>query len=173
MSLTIFKRAMLERNRDLLDSIDVQQWPVICAAMCLERPTAELSALFHSRWIQYGGSIRAHTKDDALLLRALRAWLPPYEGNGLELYRGESVVRLLAGRVGLCWTPDRAVAKMFGSGLNAASDGGGCLLRSDVPKEAILSGPNSHSKWLGEDEYVVDSSMLGEVTVVERFPEIR
>ncbi|MGJ7528114.1 hypothetical protein [Variovorax sp. GB1P17] len=169
MPLQTLKRALLGNDRTLFDTLREAHWPTICAQMCAEAPAGKLSELLHSRWIEYGGRIRTHTADDALLARALRAWLPKYADPGMKLFRGESVERHQRGRLGLCWTPIREQAEKFGRGLNAFYPGGGCLLSCEVPGAAIIAAPNAHSRWLGEEEYVVDPGMLEEVTVAEMY----
>jgi len=117
--------------------------------------------------------MRTETANDELLARALRAWLPKYQGPDQVLFRGESVERYRAGKLGFCWSTQRETGEMFGSGLHAAFPDGGCLLQCTVHKAAILAEPNSHSRWMGEEEYVVDPKMLHGVIVVERYPDSR
>lgn len=169
MPLHLLKQAMLLKDRELFDTLRASHWSAICEQMCAEEPGPGMPELLHSRWTEYGGRIRADTGDDELLARALRAWLPKYEGPDLVLYRGESIERYEAGKVGFGWTPQRHTAEMFGSGLNAAYPGGGCLLQCFAPSAAILAPPSSHSLYLGESEYVVDPAMLQRVVFVERY----
>ncbi|RUR65894.1 hypothetical protein EJP67_02345 [Variovorax guangxiensis] len=161
---------MLQGDRDLFDTLRAAHWPTICSQMCSEAPTRELADLLRSRWTEYGGRIRVDTGDDALLVRALRAWLPMYRGPEMTLLRGESIERYQAGRLGFCWTPNRETAEMFASGLQADYPGGGCLLQCLAPPDAILAAPDAHSRWLGEEEYVLDPTKLGDVEVVTRYP---
>lgn len=171
MPLQTLKQAMLQDNRDAFHRLPAQHWPKICSQMIVEPPSGDLSAVFRSWWAQYGEHIRAHTEDDALVARALRAWLPAYQGPGMTLFRGESAGRYEAQRLGFNWTPKQSVAEMFGSGWNALHPGGGRLLRCDVPASAIISAPDSHSRWLGENEYVVEPAMLEGVVVIAEYPQ--
>lgn len=175
MPLQILKVALLQQDRDLFDTLREAHWPTICAQMCAEPPIGELSTLLRSSWTEYGRRVREDTGNDALLARALRAWLPKYLGPDMVLFRGESVERYQAGRLGFCWTPQRETAEMFGSGLQADFLGGGCLLSCAVPAEAVIAPPDDHSRWLGEEEYVVDPTMLRDVVLVTRYsrPERR
>jgi hypothetical protein len=161
---------MLQEDRDLFDTLRDKHWPTICSQMIAEPPAEHLRGLFRSRWVEFGERIRVCTADDGLLAKALHAWLPLYDGSGLTLYRGESAARYEAGRLGFNWTTKQATAEMFGSGWNALHPGGGCLLRCDVPAAAIISAPDSHSRWLGEDEFVVDPSMLQGVVLIAEYP---
>jgi hypothetical protein len=170
MPLQTLKQALLQDNRELFDGLRAKHWPTICAQMLAEPPTADLSVRLRSRWVEFGERIRVCTADDGLLAKALRTWLPIYDGPGLTLYRGESAARYEAGRQGFNWTPKRAVAEMFGRGLNAMYPGGGLLLRCEVTPEAIISEPDGHSRYLQEDEYVVDPSMLQGVVVIAEYP---
>lgn len=104
-----------------------------------------------------------------MLVRALLRWLPSYQGDGLILYRGESADRAASKQHGLCWTPDVKVATTFASGLNAVRPAGGVLLRSYASREAIISGPGRHSKYLQEEEHTVDPARLTDIEVLERF----
>lgn len=126
---------------------------------------------FHIAWTVEGFRWREAIDDDALLLRALRAVLPPYAGEGLTMFRGEQAARYESGRLGFNWTPRREVAQMFASGLCSLYEGGGVLLTATVPATAIVAGPNDHSKYLGEDEFVVDPALASDVAELERHPQ--
>lgn len=91
-----------------------------------------------TRWVTHGAKIREQTQDDRLLVGVLRKWLPPYRGDGLTLYRGESADRAGRQQYGLCWTPNVEVATMFASGLNAVRPDGGVLLRAYAPGNSII-----------------------------------
>lgn len=61
---------------------------------------------------------------------------------------------------------------MFASGLNAI-ESGGVLLKSYVPAEAILTGPNDHSaRQINEFEYTCDPTNLKEIEVLQYFPAL-
>jgi hypothetical protein len=124
---------------------------------------------FHTAWTVNGFRWREAVDDDLLLIRALRAILAPFAGESLTLFRGEQSARYETGRVGFNWTPKREVAKMFASGLCTTYNGGGVLLRAMAPAAAIIASPSAHSRYLGEDEFVVEPSLLREVTELARF----
>lgn len=130
----------------------------------------EFMERFHTAWTVEGFRWREAVDDDALMSRALRTILAPYEGDSLTLFRGEQCARYDAGRLGFNWTPKREVAEMFASGLCSLYDGGGILLTAAVPSAAIISSPSAHSQYLGEDEFVVDSSLLADVSEIARYP---
>lgn len=124
---------------------------------------------FGTYWIEAGHRLREQISDDVLLIRFLRLALPPYIGTGMALYRGENLSRWKAGAIGLAWSARIDVARMFASGLNSF-DSGGVLLTAIFPSVAIVSGPNSHSKYLGEDQFTVDPRHAENMQVLEHFP---
>jgi len=127
----------------------------------------------HLMWISYGGHIRRHVADDLVILKFLRKVLPPYEGQGMTLYRGECRFLYEKNNIGFCWTPHQKVAEMFASGLNSI-ESGGVLLEAYVPSEAILSEPNDHSKnWLGESEFTCDPTLIYDVKLLKSYPKFK
>ena len=63
---------------------------------------------FGAYWIEGGHRIREQIADDFFLVRLLRHLLPAFEGEGLELFRGENRARWESGRVEpprLSWRP--------------------------------------------------------------------
>lgn len=170
--LNVLRKSIATRDRDLFDSIRGARWRAVAEAMRSEAATPEEARLFHSRWTEHGERIRNAVGDDYLLAAALRAWLPPYSGEALMLYRGESAERISASRLGFCWTSKRDVAEMFASGWHAMRPGGGRLISSFVPAEAIIAEPNAHSIYLGEHEYTVDPSRLINFDVLESYSRI-
>lgn len=124
---------------------------------------------FGVHWIEAGHRMREQIADDALLIRLLRLALPPYEGESAILFRGENFVRWQAGIVGLAWTPQVDVARMFASGLNAVGTGG-VLFAAKFQPSAIVSGPNGHSGYLGEEQFTVNSQHAEDLQVLELFP---
>ncbi|KAJ9430446.1 hypothetical protein PMI39_023055 [Pantoea sp. YR343] len=125
---------------------------------------------FHSKWIESGAFIREKINNDLILLELLTLLLPPYSGASLVLYRGENMERFDEGRIGFCWTQDISIAEMFGSGLNAYKSPG-LLLRAEAPACSILAGPNDHSRYLGENEFTVNPSLLSSISVIETYPD--
>lgn len=123
---------------------------------------------FGTYWIVAGHRIREQIDDDQLLVRFLRVVLPPYCGEALTLYRGESRERFLGNRIGLAWTTSKATAEMFASGLN--SIGGGVVLRALFNATDIITAPNAHSRYLGEHQYTVDPSSARSLEVLAEFP---
>lgn len=128
----------------------------------------------HSCFIEFGHRVREKVDDDRLLVGALRQLLPKFAGGGTSrgkvLYRGENRDRYQEGRIGLCWTTNRTVAEMLGSGLNAMIGQGGVLLQAYAPSLAVLAGPNAHSQWLGEEEHLVDPRLIKDVQLIARYP---
>jgi hypothetical protein len=132
---------------------------------------AQMRVAFHLQWTVRGFRIRESVDDDVLLAAALRRLLPPYEGPGLTLYRGEQAARVSRGEVGFGWTQDRAVAEMFAAGLCTTYPGGGVLLETAAPADAIIAAPGAHSSYLGEREFVVDPQRLGAIVALAHFAQ--
>jgi hypothetical protein len=124
---------------------------------------------FGSAWTQHGRRIREQVGNDRLLCALLRRRLPPYEGGPVTLFRGENLGRWRAGALGFAWTPDVNVALMFARGLNAVAPGG-ILLRCTFEATSIISGPNDHSRRLGEHQFTVDPFSATAVEEIEEFP---
>jgi hypothetical protein len=149
-------------------------WPTaVLAIHSIPKPAAAILDGFHTLWTERGHRIREQLTDDSIVFDALRVLLPSYDGPGLLLYRGESWERHEKQAYGTAWSGRRDIAAMFASGLNAPKEGGGVLLSTVATASAIIAGPGRHSKFLGEEEYVVDRRQLGEVIVLERFPQFK
>lgn len=131
----------------------------------------EMMSQFGTYWIEAGHHMREQIGDDRLLVCLLRHLLPPYEGEAIELFRGENRDRWKSGAIGLAWSANAETARMFGSGLNAVSSGG-VLLKAHFEPEAVISGPNAHSKYLGESQFTVDPLAVTTISATEFFPAI-
>jgi hypothetical protein len=127
---------------------------------------------FGTYWIEAGRSIREQVADDKLLCHLLRLVLPKYAGVAVTLYRGENIGRWQAGNVGLAWTPDPEVARMFGRGLNATKTGG-VLLQGIFEPASIISSPSRHSRYLQEEQFTVEPSLAHDLKVIEEYPPLR
>jgi hypothetical protein len=143
------------------------------AAMLLGDRNLTLEAVdnFGTYWIVGGHHIREQIADDRVLVQLLRHILPLYKGGAIELFRGENRDRWERSAIGLAWTPNIEKARMFGRGLNAVSSGG-VLLRAWFEPNAIISEPNSHSKYLGEVQFTIDPFAIGIVYAIEFFSPI-
>lgn len=165
-SLAIFAEALERRSHQFFYNCD---WRELVSELCHSAGTDHQREAFATEWVTHGAAIREQTQDDRLLVRVLRRWLPPYRGDGLILYRGESIDRATKNQYGLCWTPSVDVATMFASGLNAVRPSGGVLLRAYASRDSVISGPGRHSTYLQESEHTVDPAKLTSIEVVERF----
>jgi hypothetical protein len=96
--------------------------------------------------------------------------LPEYSGSEIKLYRGECKFLFESGLIGFCWTRDINKAEEFASGLNSEG-AGGVLIECWAPKDAILSGPNSHSNYLGESEYTCNPFKIESVKVLKNYDQ--
>lgn len=147
-------------------------WATYAATLLNERKLqAETMDQFGTYWIEAGHHIREQIGDDRLLVCLLRHILPPYGGKAIELFRGENRDRWSNGAIGLAWSASAETARMFGRGLNAVGSGG-VLLKARFEPEAIISGPNAHSKYLGENQFTVDPFAITTISASEFFPAI-
>lgn len=142
----------------------------LMAAIMIPPDRQELTDAFHTQWHVSHHFIRKLLDDDGLLLDVAKAWLPPYKGPALALFRGESVDRFERGSIGSAWSDQEKTATMFARGLNAVGKGG-VLLRAHPPAHAIVAGPSEHSaNWLRENEFTVDPRLLDRIEQVRVFP---
>lgn len=173
-------RALIHGDRALLllalDAGPADAWRQACIDLITDAPSTVDADAAHSCFTEFGHRVREKIDDDRLLISALRQLLPAFvgaeTGKCLALYRGENVDRYQAGRIGLCWSATRGTAEMFGSGLNAMVGQGGCLLKAYAPAHAIIAGPNAHSRWLGEEEYLIDPRLIENIELVVRYPNL-
>lgn len=128
--------------------------------------------MFHSLCIEFGHRIRSCINNDICYIETLKTLLPPYEGESVQVYRGENTDRYKNKLIGISWTPQIDIARMFGRGLNAFYGEGGLLLSAWASTEAIIASPNDHSRRLGEEEYVIDPLKLTRLQIVEHYPRI-
>ena len=105
-------------------------------------------------WRLEGDRLRREAGDDIALVRALRVVLPPYEGPGLRLWRGEWALNQRHRTFGLSWTSHRETAQAFAEGHKDEAIGGMVLLEAEVCP--LL-------------EYLVDRRQLDDVRAVEWF----
>ena len=129
----------------------------------------EFRRKFHTYWTEAGHHIREQIGDDVTLVSLLRLIVPPYVGLSRTLYRGENLDRWTARRIGLCWSENVEVARMFGRGLNAMGNGG-ILLQCRTTNGAIIAGPSEHSQYLGESEYTLDPPKIFSIEIIEEYP---
>ena len=149
-----------------------RRWGSYAALLLSEQKLApDATEQFGTYWVEAGHHIREQIADDRVLVRLLRHILPPYEGEAIELFRGENRNRWKSGVVGLAWTASGETARMFGSGLNAVGSGG-VLLKARFEPEAIISGPNGHSRYLGEGQFTVDPFAAPTLSAIEFFPAV-
>lgn len=134
---------------------------------CEEPITDKFREEFHLFWIERGEFICNQIKDDRLLVDMLWKILPTYRRKELTLYRGENLQRFKEQRIGLCWTEDLKIAKIF-STRNACTSGG-IILSATFDKNSIISGIHSHSMYLGENEYTVDPFKLRNLQILEKY----
>lgn len=160
-------------TRDQFHAITEQKgWgPYAASFLTGQRLTPEAADKFGTYWIEAGHHIREQIADDRVLVQLLRHILPLYEGEAIELFRGENRNRWEKHAIGLAWTSNLEIAKMFGSGLNAVHSGG-VLLKARFEPQAIISGPNSHSRYLDEDQFTIDPFSSSTFSAIEFFPRV-
>jgi len=125
---------------------------------------------FETYWIEAGHIVREQIASDLHVCELLRIVLPPYRGGDQTLFRGENRGRFERAMIGLNWTTEEKVARMFASGLNAVETGG-VLLRAAFRSDQIIAGPNAHSIYLQEYQFTVEPPKLQEVELLEYFPK--
>jgi len=127
---------------------------------------------FLSIWTECGHHIRREVAHDVVLLDALRRLLPAYDGPKVRLYRGEPWKDFSVQHHGICWSSDRQAATIYARGLNAMPGGGGVLIETIAPTDAIISQAATTGVCGWEFEYVVDRRRLEEIHVLAKFPEV-
>jgi hypothetical protein len=126
---------------------------------------------FLAIWTECGHHIRREVADDVVVLDALRRLLPAYDGPSVCLFRGEPWKDYSVQHHGICWSSDVGVAELYARGLNAMAGGGGVLIETTAPTEAIISRAATTGATGCEFEYVVDRRRLGGIRQLVRFPE--
>jgi hypothetical protein len=114
-------------------------------------------------WTSYGFHVSDSLNGDPVLARVLKGRLPPYEGPGRILYRGEALDRYRRGVYGMSWTPETEVARTFA----VRRKEGGAMLKLDASAAMIFSGPSKHSIRLAEYEYLVDPTLIANVVAID------
>ena len=151
---------------------ELKSWSSFALSLLDEQELSmEAIESFGTYWIEGGHHMREQIANDQLLIHLLRRILLPYDGGPIVLFRGENRGRWDNRSIGLAWTSNIETARMFGRGLNAVRFGG-VLLKACFQPEAIISGPNGHSRYLDEDQFTVDPSCFPSITPIEFFPRI-
>ena len=135
----------------------------------LESVHPKMRERFLGFWIKHGDAIRCSVNDDLILIDALRKLLPPYEGPGLTLYRGDSAFNRRRRTYGISWTRDKGIARDFAMGIWQTFEGGSVLLAVDAPAPAIIARDGGRDD--GEQEYLVDRRRLKGILAIERFAQ--
>lgn len=120
--------------------------------------------LFLAIYQEAGDSLRSNIDDDAVLVSALRALLPPYDGPELTVYRGAHKDERRYRRYGHAWTTDLDVARSHAS--KAYHGGSGLVLRAQAPTRSIVSAPKLENLVWHESEIVIDRRRLRNIAVI-------
>ncbi|CAO4151928.1 hypothetical protein [Methylorubrum extorquens] len=144
----------------------------LSALMRLGRVHDAVRAEFAQSLKTYGDGFRQELRRDLDLVKALRLLLPPYQGDGAVIFRGDSALNRRRRTYGLSWTTDRSVAEDFAAGHWRACDGGSVLLQANAPPQAILFAYQPDDDPYGEAEVMVDRRHLRDVRVIRRFEQI-
>lgn len=138
-----------------------------------KRPNVrKLEALLHLWNLRGLGSIPNALKENLCLFTdVIRYYAPPYTGQGLTLYRGQSRTRHEDGNYGIAWTSSYEIAKRFS--MRKVS---GAVVKIDASQDMILvhlpdfiSTPMTEpsDKLSYEDEYILDPRRFANrVTIV-------
>jgi hypothetical protein len=124
-------------------------------------------------WRLEGDRLREAAGDDIALVRALRVVLPPYEGPGERLWRGEWALNHRHRTFGLSWTSHRDTAEAFAEGHRDEAIGGTVLLEAEVAADAIICVLAVTGRTDGALEYLVDRRQLDDVRAVGWFRPAR
>jgi hypothetical protein len=128
---------------------------------------------FSGVWQLDGDHIRSEVNEDRTLIEGLRVLLPPYTGDALQLYRGDSMWNRQRRSYGLSWTTELEVARGFADGIWRTYEGGSVVLSTLAPALAIISAPGvNHERFGAEKEYLVARRRLTSVEVIERFSQL-
>jgi hypothetical protein len=119
--------------------------------------------------LRFGDKLRQECTRDLWLLRGYRVLMPPYNGSGITLYRGEQADNRQRRTYGMPWTTTRDVADNYARRAQGHVSGG-VLLETMAPPEAIICAVPRNSDRYGEHEYLVDRRKLGQVKVLARYP---
>jgi hypothetical protein len=156
----------------LLEITSTNRWRAVAESIVLGgQPLPVSTDDFATYWIVAGHQMREQIEDDRLLCNLLRRVLPRYLGDTITLYRGENLDRWRTGTIGFAWTPSIETARMFARGLNAISAGGVLLFGTFEPC-SIISGPNSHSNYLQEDQFTIDPFLTKDIQRLETYPPL-
>lgn len=128
----------------------------------LERvPIRELAKYAaQEQWVVSGG----REVPEAHRVAYARLFLPPYRGGSLVLYRGCVVGK----ERHVSWTTSERIARSFAIGKLCTVDRH--VVRTLAPVEAIICDTTTFMKKGGEDEIVVDPTLLGEIEVIRIVP---
>jgi hypothetical protein len=114
---------------------------------------------------------RTLKEDLCLFTDAIGYFAPPYVGDGLTLYRGQSLARHENGIYGIAWTSRYEIAQRF----SELRDTPGVVVQVDASQDTILvhvpdwistrkTDPASELEY--EDEYLLDPrKLVGRVTI--------
>jgi hypothetical protein len=171
--LEALKRADGERLADAFDDLAYKWDPPFLRSLARLPPISnEARALMLSVWIHWGDGWRNEVNNDLLLIDVLRNLLPPYTGEDVRLFRGESAFNRKRRTYGMSWTTDRSVAQSFAENHRDICGGGTVLLETVAPKDAIVCVPHLQVEEAHqiEAEYIVDRRRLRAVGVLNRLP---
>jgi hypothetical protein len=169
-----FTRALATDDHDLLrdclsPAVAALGWRAVLRRITSKPPSPKMSEALQTIWVTSGWNIREDIRDDVFIIEMLKRALPRYQGEEIELWRGESAKNRQHRAYGLSWSAKRTVAEMFARRGAALHLHATVVLRTIAPAEAIIAAPNHHSRYLHEDEFIVDRRRLRAVDVVERY----
>jgi hypothetical protein len=127
-------------------------------------------AAFLAIWTECGHHIRREVADDVVAGCSATS-TSPYSGPSVRLYRGEPWKDFSVQRHGICWSSDQEAATIYARGLNAMAGGGGLLIETLAPTDAIIFKAATTGVCGWEFEYVVDRRRLVEIHQLFQFPE--
>lgn len=102
------KRADAKMHADAVNDLSYDWRPRFLRSLAELPPISDQArALMLSMWVRWGDSWRSEVDNDLLLIDVLRNLLPPYTGEDVQLFRGESAFSRRRRTYGMSWTIDR------------------------------------------------------------------
>ncbi|WP_157959875.1 hypothetical protein [Devosia submarina] len=142
--------------------------PAMKACARLQSVSPDIRTSFLKFWLTHGDTMRSQVASDLILIGGLRTLLPPYQGEPVQLFRGETAGNRQRRTYGMSWSAQRSVAESYASVRADRNDGGMVVLGTFAPTEAIISAPGLIVPGINEGEYIVDRRKLGEILVLAR-----
>jgi hypothetical protein len=132
----------------------------------LPAPSDEIKGAFEAAWVM-SKPIASLIRDRRLLAKMLKLLLPGYPGPALKIFRGTRYRERRSRAYSFSWTTDVTVATAFAQQW-IGMPGGGVVLETMAPPEAILLVRGDTKDSFVEFEVIVDPFALQSISIRER-----